>query len=610
MRVGAHYLGNGKCEFIVWAPFLEEVAVKVASPREQIIPMKKDEMGYWRTTADDVFPGALYFYRFNGTVERPDPASNFQPQGVRGPSEVIDHSTFKWGDEKWPIVPLEEMIIYELHVGTFTPEGNFGAIISRLDNLRDLGVNAIEIMPVAQFPGERNWGYDGVYPFAVQNSYGGPEGMKRLVNECHKLGIAVILDVVYNHFGPEGNYLGDFAPYFTEKYKTPWGRAINFDDAYSDDVRNYFIENALYWFRHYHIDALRLDAIHAIFDMSAMPFLRELVEKVKEFSSQQKKKSYIIAESDLNDMRVISSGKLGGYEIDAQFCEDFHHSLHTLLTGENVGYYIDFGKIEHLVKALREGFVYSWQYSSYRKRRHGSSSKDRPSNQFIVFSQNHDQVGNRMLGERLSKLVPFEGLKLAAGTVLLSPYIPFLFMGEEYGEESPFLYFVSHSDPNLIAAVREGRKEEFQAFQWQGEPPDPQSPETFHQSKLRWERRNEGRHKALLRFYRRMIQMRREISALSNLDKNSLEVSGSEEERLIFLRRWHNESQIFCVMNFNKKDMAFRVNLPRGKWEKIIDSSEKIWEGHGSLMPKSIDHGQELTIRPLSFAVYKMRAST
>lgn len=605
MRVGAYYLGNGKCEFIVWAPFLEEVAVKVVSPRGQIIPMKKDEMGYWRTTTDDVFPGALYFYRLNGTVERPDPASNFQPQGVRGPSEVIDHSTFKWGDEKWPSVPLEEMIIYELHVSTFTPEGTFGAIIPRLDNLRDLGVNAIEIMPVAQFPGERNWGYDGVYPFAVQNSYGGPEGMKRLVNECHKLGIAVILDVVYNHFGPEGNYLGDFAPYFTEKYKTPWGRAINFDDAYSDDVRNFFVENALYWFRHYHIDVLRLDAIHAILDMSAKPFLRELVEKVKEFSSQRKKKFYIIAESDLNDVRVIRSGKLGGYEIDAQFCEGFHHSLHTLLTGENVGYYIDFGKIEHLVKALREGFVYSWQYSSYRKRHHGSSSKDIPSNQFIVFSQNHDQVGNRMLGERLSKLVPFEALKLAAGTVLLSPYIPLLFMGEEYGEESPFLYFVSHSDPDLIDAVREGRKAEFQAFQWRGEPPDPQSLETFHQSKLNWEKRKESEHKILLEFYQRLIQLRREIPALSSLDKNSLEVSGMEVERLIFLRRWHNENQIFCIMNFNKKDIVFRVNLPKGKWGKIIDSSEEMWGGHGSLMPENLEQGQELTIRPRSFVLYE-----
>lgn len=607
MRIGTQYLGNGNCEFVVWAPFSEDVAVKIVSPKERIIPMEKDEMDYWRVVADNVSPGTLYFYRLRGSLERPDPASNFQPRGVHGPSQVIDYSTFKWEDENWSGALLRGMIIYELHVGTFTPEGTFGAIIPRLDDLRDLGVNAVGIMPVAQFPGERNWGYDGVCPFAVQNSYGGPEGMKRFVNACHRRGMAVILDVVYNHLGPEGNYLGDFGPYFTEKYKTLWGNAINFDGAYNDDVRNFFIENALYWFRHYHADALRLDAIHNIYDMSVKPFLQELTEKVEEFSRQKGRKFYLIAENDLNDVGAIRSRELGGFGIDAQWCDDFHHSIHTLLTGENAGYYIDFGRIEHLVKALGEGFVYSWQYSSYRKRRHGSSSKNIPGHQFIVFLQNHDQVGNRMLGERLSKLVSFEALKLAASVVLLSPYIPLLFMGEEYAEESPFLYFVSHSDPDLIAAVREGRKAEFQAFQWQGEPPDPQSPKTFLQSKLRWEMRKEGKHKVLLEFYRRMIQLRGEIPALSNLDKSSLEASGIEEERLIFLQRWHNESQIFCVMNFNKKDTVFRADLPKGKWKKIIDSSEEMWGGRGSLMPESMEEGQELTIRPLSFALYKIR---
>lgn len=606
MRLGAHYLGNGRCEFSLWAPFLRGVAVKIVSPEEHIIPMERYKNGYWRVAVDRIFSGTLYFYRLEENLDRPDPASNFQPESVHGPSQVIDHSAFQWKDENWSGIPLEKMIIYELHVGTFTPEGGFEAIVPRLDDLCDLGINAINIMPVAQFPGERNWGYDGVYPFAVQKSYGGPEGLKRLVNACHKHGMAVILDVVYNHLGPEGNYLADFGPYFTNKYQTPWGSAINFDDAYSDHVRNFFIENALFWFRHYHIDALRLDAIHAIYDMSTKPFLQEIAEKVEGFSNEHGRKFYLIAESNLNDVRVIRPKESGGYGLNAQWCDDFHHSLHTLLTGEKTGYYVDFGKIEHLVKAFKEGFVYSWQYSEYRKRYHGSSSKDRPAHQFVVFSQNHDQVGNRMLGERLSKLLSFEALKLAAGAVLLSPYIPLLFMGEEYGEESPFLYFVSHSDPDLIAAVREGRKKEFRAFQWQGEPPDPQSPVIFFQSKLKWKKRTKEKHKVLLEFYRRLIQLRREIPALANLDKNSLEVPGMEEEKLVLLRRWYNKSQIFCIINFNKKDMAFRISLPKGRWKKIFDSSEEIWNGPGSSVPKRIEQVQELSIRPLSFALYQM----
>lgn len=606
MRIGAHYLGEGRGEFVLWAPLLKEVAVRIISPEERTLPMSGDEWGYWRVVADHVHPESLYFYRLERSGERPDPASNFQPQGVYGPSQLVDHSAFSWEDEGWSGVPLQEMILYELHVGAFTPEGTFEAILPRLDALKDLGVNAIEIMPVAQFPGERNWGYDGVYPFAVQGSYGGPEGLKRLVNACHRRDMAVILDVVYNHLGPEGNYLGDFGPYFTGKYQTPWGQAINLDEAYSDGVRSFFLENALYWFGQYHIDALRLDAIHAIYDMSARPFLQELAEKVEALSHRQGRKFYLMVESDLNDVRAIRPRELGGYGIDAQWCDDFHHALHALLTGERDGYYLDFGRSGHLVKALREGFVYSWQYSAYRKRHHGSSSKDRPAHQFVVFSQNHDQVGNRMLGERLSTLASLEALKMAAGAVLLSPYIPLLFMGEEYGEEAPFLYFVSHSDPLLIAATREGRKAEFRAFRWRGEPPDPQSPGTFLQSKLRWEKRDEGKHQVLRAFYRRLIQLRREIPALANLDKNRLEIWGMEEERLVLLRRWHPESQVFCAMNFHPGEIGFRIDLPQASWKKRIDSSEEVWLGSGSSLPDQVEDGQEVRIKPLSFALYEM----
>lgn len=605
MKIGSQYLGNGRCEFIVWAPFLNSVDLKIVSPEKLTLLMKKDDKGYWRIVVEGVFPGALYLYNLDGKRDRPDPASYSQPEGVHGPSEVIDHSTFNWEDGNWRGISLSEMIMYELHVGTFTQEGTFESIINRLNDLLDLGINAIEIMPVAQFPGERNWGYDGAYPFSVQNSYGGPEGLKRLVNVCHKKGLSVILDVVYNHLGPEGNYLHDYGPYFTEKYKAPWGQAINFDGAYSNEVRNFFIENALHWLKHYHIDALRLDAIHGILDVSAKPFLQELVEKVEEFSSNEGRRFYLIAESDLNDTRVIRPRDVGGYGIDAQWCDDFHHAIHTLLTGKNQGYYIDFGKTEHLIKSFREGFVYSGQYSEYRKRNHGNSSKDCPANQFIVFSQNHDQVGNRMFGERLSNLVSFESLKLAAGLVLLSPYIPLLFMGEEYGEDALFLYFVSHSDADLIEAVRKGRKEEFKAFKWSGEPPDPQSAETFLKSKIKWEKRYEGRHKVLLDFFNNLIRLRRNIPALSNLDKECLDIYGLEDKRVLLMRRWKDESSVFFIFNFDNADVRLTVPLTEGIWRKILDSSENIWNGPGTVLSERLTQGKETTVRSHSLALYK-----
>jgi maltooligosyltrehalose trehalohydrolase len=604
MRIGAHYAGNGTCEFVVWAPFLKTVALKTVLPQEKIFPMGKDTKGYWKTTVKQISIPTRYVYLLEGERERPDPASDFQPAGVHEASEVVDHDSFTWEDSGWQNIPLAYMIMYELHVGTFTPEGTFDALIDRLSGIKDVGINAIELMPVAQFPGERNWGYDGVYHFAVQNSYGGPEGLKRLVNACHNHGIAVILDVVYNHLGPEGNYLWDYGPYFTDKYKTPWGMAINFDDAYSNEVRNFFIENALQWFKQYHIDALRIDAIHGISDLSARPFLQELAERAKELSTKEGRRFYLIAESDLNDARVIRPQGLGGFGIDAQWCDDYHHCIHTLLTGEKDGYYMDFGTMRHLVKSAREGYVYSGDYSAYRKRNHGNSSKDRPADQFIVFSQNHDQTGNRMLGERLTHLVSFESLKIAAGIVLLSPYIPLLFMGEEYGEEAPFVYFISHSDPNLIKAVQRGRKEEFKAFQWQGDPLDPQDSKTFLRSKINWDKRKSGNHKVLLDFYKHLITLRRQTPALSSLDKNTLDVYGFENDKIFCMRRWSGNNEVFCIFNFQEQEMKCTPSLPKGDWEKNLDSSESTWNGPGALLPKKITGGKELTLRGRSFALF------
>ncbi|MGA1874635.1 MAG: malto-oligosyltrehalose trehalohydrolase [bacterium] len=609
MRVGAHYLGNGKAEFTVWAPLLSQVQLKLVSPVERMIAMEQDKRGYWRAVADEVFPGSHYYFRLDGERDRPDPASFFQPEGVHGPSQVVDHTAYSWGEQEksWKGVNLREMVMYEVHVGTFTPEGTFKSIIPRLDELAAFGLKAIELMPVAQFPGERNWGYDGVYLYAVQNSYGGSEGLKHLVAECHRRGMAVILDVVYNHFGPEGNYIWDFGPYLTDKYVTPWGKAINYDDAYSHEVRNFYIENALHWFHNYHIDALRLDAIHAIYDMSAVPFLQELAERVDEFSAHCSRTFHLIAESDLNDARVIRPRDLGGYGLAAQWCDDFHHCLHTLLTGEDQGYYHDFGRIDQLVKSLREGYVYTDQYSPYRKRYFGNSSKDRPAHQFVVFAQNHDQVGNRMLGERLSALVSFEALKLSAGVVFLSPYIPLLFMGEEYGEERPFYYFVSHSDPDLVEAVRRGRKDEFKEFKWKGETPDAQNLETFMASKIQWEQRREGNHHTLLNLYQRLINMRKEMAALSALDRNKLYVSGFDGQRVIFMRRWQDEadSHLVSLFNFKKEEVRVAVSLPEGNWKKAIDSSDKIWNGPGSLSPGEIYSSGEITLNGYSFVVYR-----
>ena len=610
MKTGANYKGNNKCEFRVWAPLAENISLKLLTPFERLIPMQKDERGYCRTVVDDVSPGTLYYYFLDRERDRPDPASYFQPQGVHKASQVIDHNAFQWRDSGWQGVPMPDMIMYELHTGTFTPEGTFDAIIPLLDELKDIGKGAIEIMPVAQFPGERNWGYDGVYPFAVQNSYGGPDGLKRLVNECHLKGMAVIIDVVYNHLGPEGNYLRDYALYFTDRYKTPWGEAINFDGPYSNEVRNFFIENALYWFEYYHIDALRLDAIHGIYDISARPFLLELAGTVEDFSLKHGRKYYLIAESALNNPLAARPGDKGGYGIDGLWNDDFHHAVHTLLTNESRGYYVDFGKTGRLVKSLKEGYVYSGEYSEFRKRNHGNSSRDLPAERFIVFSQNHDQTGNRMFGERLSCLVSFESLKLAAGIVLLSPYIPLLFMGEEYGETAPFLYFISHSDPRLIEGVREGRKREFEAFNWRQEAPDPHDTRTFMQSVLNRDMGNKGNNKVLLEFYRELIRLRKSIPAIARPDKDCLDAWADEEKKVVFMRRWKDNDHILALFNFNKADETINpcTSCPEMKWEKILDSSDERWNGPGTLLPEGIKEGKEIIMRAESFALYVNKA--
>ena len=565
--------------------------------------------GYYQAILEGVTTGTRYKFHLGGG-DFPDPASRSQPLGVHGPSEVVENG-FAWTDQNWVAPPLKDLILYELHVGTYTAEGTFDAIIETLERLKETGITAIQLMPVAEFPGARNWGYDGVYPYAPHSAYGGVTGLKRLVNAAHERGLAVILDVVYNHLGPEGNYLWQYGPYFTGKYQTPWGPAVNFDGEDSRPVRRYFIENAVHWIRDHHFDGLRLDAVHAIFDSSTPHILEELAAAVHGVADELGRPAYVIAESDLNDNRLVRLPADGGYGLDAQWNDDFHHSLHTLLTKETSGYYADFGSLDHLERAIAEGFVYAGQYSCYRGRCHGTSSVDLAADRFIVFSQNHDQIGNRMLGTRLVNMASFESAKLAAGVVLLSPFIPLLFMGQEYAETAPFLYFVSHTDPDLVGAVREGRKREFAAFAWQGELPDPQAEETFLRSKLNPLLRNTGSHRVMWEFHRNLIELRKSTTALAVLDKNSLELSRSDGNSSLAMRRWAQQDQALVVFGFSESEQTIQVALPPGTWSKALDSAGTEWMGPGSAAPEHLEStgAATLRLRGESFVVYRWKAS-
>jgi len=606
VTLGAKYLGKNRCRFCVWAPNALSVSVHIVEPEERSVVLEKDKHGYHDAVVTGVECGSLYYYILDGEKERPDPASRYQPQGVHGPSQVVDSNGFQWSDHHWFGLDQKDLVFYELHVGTFTDGGTFQDIIHFLPQLKELGVTAIELMPLAQFPGCRNWGYDGVYPFAIQNSYGGPEGLRRLVDACHNHGMAVFVDVVYNHLGPEGNYLADFGPYFTDHYHTPWGRAINFDGGYSSDVRRYFIENALYWVSEFHIDGLRLDAIHAILDLSALHFLEELGEAVHQKAQCLGRRVQVIAESDLNSPRVIRPRVVGGYGLDGQWSDDFHHALHALITGEQQGYYRDFGGIGHMARALKTGYVYTGQYSEFRRRRHGDYPELCPPDRFIVFSQNHDQVGNRAQGNRLATLVPFTGRKLAACVVLLSPFVPLLFMGEEYGEEAPFQYFTSHSDPELVDAVRKGRRQDFSEFEWQGDVPDPQDENTFLRSRLNHDLCRKGHHKVLRELYRQLLRQRRELKPLLEAKKDDMEVIERHREGVLFLKYRNQEDRLCLVFSFNDDTVTVDLPVGQGNWYKRIDTAEEQWMGGGSLVPNELKSvgDAKITLKPMSCILF------
>jgi maltooligosyltrehalose trehalohydrolase len=509
---GAFRQPDGAVVWRVWAPH-SEVVTLILSPSDHPVEvvMQPAGFGYFVHREERVAEGLRYCYRLADGRDYPDPASRWQPDGVHRPSAVFSLDEHVWSDADWRGVAREDLAIYELHVGTFTAEGTFDAIIPRLAELRELGITALEIMPVAQFSGERNWGYDGVHPYAVQASYGGPHGLQRLVAAAHGEGLGVILDVVYNHLGPEGNYLERFGPYFTDRYRTPWGYAVNFDGSESDAVRQFVIDNACTWVRDFHVDGLRLDAVHAIFDFSARHIVADIQAAVQNEATRQQRRVHVIAESDQNDTRIVHAPERGGFGLDGVWSDDFHHSVHALLTGEQDGYYQAFGRAEQLAKAYNDVFVYDGCYSPYRRQRHGSRVGDMDRGQFVVCVQNHDQVGNRAAGDRFGTLLPPAAQRLACTLLLLSPCTPLLFMGEEYGETRPFPFFCSFNDPELIEAVRRGRREEFAslAFRWQGEVPDPQSPATFAAAKLKWQWPEGSREAGTRRLYAALLAARR-----------------------------------------------------------------------------------------------------
>ncbi len=601
-RLGPRLTPDGAWEFLLWAPTTDSVSIHF-SEGNQLVAMTPTKHGYHRAEIKGLKTGATYRYRLDDGRELPDPTSRFQPEGVHGPSQLVDTQAFRWSDQSWKGIALERSVIYELHVGTYTPEGTYEALIGHLPRLAELGITTVELMPLAQFPGSRNWGYDGVYLYAPQNSYGTPASLQRFVDAAHAQGLAVALDVVYNHLGPEGNYLGAYGPYFTNRYRTPWGDAINYDGEDSDEVRRFFIENALYWLEEYHFDALRLDAVHGIFDFGARHFLAELKSEVADLSSRLGRSFYLIAESDLNDARLLHDSDRGGYGLDSQWSDDFHHSVHTLLTKEDRGYYSAYGGIAPLVETLKNGWYYSGQYSTFRKRRHGNSAEGLEVSKFVVCSQNHDQVGNRAAGERLTDLVTFEALKLAAGITLLSPFVPMLFMGEEYGEPAPFQYFVSHGDPALVEAVRRGRREEFAAFGWQVSVPDPQDEETFRRSILDHSLKERDPHQTLYRFYQALIRIRSELK-LGNRTEHSVRQLGDSSLLLAYARVSLQAAMIF---NFAASPVTLRVPEIAGKWTTMLHSAATSWNGPGpdQLSTANFSVDDNLLLSPYSFVVLK-----
>jgi maltooligosyltrehalose trehalohydrolase len=564
-------------QFEVWAPGHERVEVVFEEGGAALsggadgrrVEMAPASGGWWRTEVADAGPGTRYRYAVDGGDPRPDPRSGWQPDGVDGPSALVDHD-FAWHDDSWRGAVLANAVIYELHIGTFTPGGTFDSAIERLDYLVSLGVTAVELLPVVEFSGRRGWGYDGVDLWAPHHAYGGADGLKRLVDACHARGLAVILDVVYNHLGPSGNYLPEFGPYFTDSYHTPWGSAVNMDGADSDGARAFVVGNACSWLEIYHIDGLRLDAVHAIVDESALHILEELAVTVSALAAHLGRTLWLIAESDRNDPRLVRSRDAGGFGLDAAWSDDFHHALHALLTGERSGYYEDFGPIELVARCLERVYAYGRDYSAFRRRHHGRAVGDLPATRFLGYLQNHDQISNRAFGERSAALMSPGRLRIGAALVLLSPFVPMLFQGEEWAASTPFLYFTDHQDPELGKAVREGRRREFPvAGLGAHEVPDPQDQATYAQSVLDWAEIDQPSHAAMLRWHQDLIALRRGYSELTDGRLDEVTVSFDEAEQWLVVRRGR------IVVACNLADTAITL-APPGVSSVLLASSPEV----------------------------------
>ena len=552
--LGARYLGHNTTAFRVWAPFAETVDVHLYLDRaERFVGLVNQDNGYFAGAIRGIGPGDRYRYRVDGDRELADPASRWQPDGVLGPSAVIDPGQFVWHDAGWSGHRWESLVFYEVHVGTFSDRGQFVDVIPDLPRLSAMGITAIEIMPIAAFPGERNWGYDGVFPYAPQSSYGRPEGFARLVDACHQHQLSVFLDVVYNHTGPEGSVLSQFGPYFNTHYHTPWGQAFNFDGPESDAVRAFFLENARQWIVDYHVDGLRLDAVHAIIDTSAEPFLREMTRACDTMAETSGRPVHLVAESDRNDPREIMGREREGLGFSGQWNDDLHHALHALITGERHGYYQDYGTLQDLCHALSSGYVYTGQYSAYRKRRHGRRYRPLPLNRIVTYSQNHDQIGNRPVGDRLTAQLSDAQRRLVAATIVLAPATPLLFMGEEYAEDHPFPYFVDHQDPALLQAVREGRAREW-AYRNE-EILDPADPNTFLSAKLSSHRNNR-----LSTWYRNLLTVRREYlnPVLSSNGDTPVTSTCEDPYPMISLRYQLDGAELRIWLNFSPEPTPYR----------------------------------------------------
>jgi len=568
--------------FRVWAPLPKKVEVQVSGEK---FPMTPQPNGWWTVEIFSAKTGDDYGFILDGEGPFPDPRSCSQPNGVHKLSRLVDQNSFPWTDKKFQAPPLSSAIIYELHLGTFTPQGTFLSAIEKLDQLLSLGVTHVELMPVVEFSGDHGWGYDGVDLFAPHHALGTPNDLKKLVGACHARGLAVVLDVVYNHLGPSGNYLAKFAPYFTKKFASPWGEGINFDGPDSDEVRRFFCDNALMWLRDYHFDGLRLDAVHGIVDTSATYFLEQLKMEVEKLSLELGRNLVLIPESDLNDPRLLWSRERGGFQLDAQWSDDFHHALHTVLTGEQTGYYSDFGKVENLAKALRHAFVYDGNFSAHRRRVHGRSAEGLSGHRFLGYLQNHDQIGNRALGERSSALMSLGKLKIGAALVLTSPFVPMLFQGEEWGASTPFFYFTDYQEPELANAVREGRCKEFAAFGWKPEDTaDPQARETFEKSKLSWNEISKSPHAEILDWHKKMIQLRRTEPDLNNGEMESVRRHFDEKKCWIVVER----GAITVVCNLEKQLQT--IPLRAGKHTLILssESNVNVADGRVKLPPESV----------------------